>query len=94
MEDEDRQSSTRVATMEDEDRRSSTRIPAESATSFRRPPDRVKNAVYIREKKRCWLCQEEYKSGLEVAHNVDDSVAINQVCSSFISYCSWFDASP
>jgi len=80
--------------MEDEDGRSSTRIPAESATSFRRPSDKVKSTVYFREKKRCWLCQEEYKPGLEVAQNIDASIEIDQVCSSFISYCSWFDASP
>jgi hypothetical protein len=76
--------------MEDEDGRSSTGIPAESATSFRKPTDEVKSMVYFREKKRCWLCKERYKPGLEVAHNIDASIEIEKVCSSVISYIVLF----
>ena len=51
----------------------------------------VKSVVYFREERRirrCWLRKEEYKPILEVAYNVNASIQIQKVCSSFISYCS------
>jgi hypothetical protein len=60
-------------------RLSSARIPSENATSFFNPTDTVKSAVYLREERRCWLCNEEYKPILEVAHNVDAFVPIQKL---------------
>jgi hypothetical protein len=60
------------------------RIPSVQATSFRKASDGTKNAVIIRDHRKCWLCGAGWQPLLEVAHNVAASIPLEWVCSSFL----------
>jgi len=52
--------------------------------SFRKASDGTKNAVIIRDDRKCWLCSMDCEPILEVAHNVGACIPLKLVCSSFL----------
>ena len=59
-------------------------IPSVQATSFRKATDSTRNIVINRDGRMCWLCCSKWASSLDVAHNVDASIPLVWVCSSFL----------
>ena len=59
-------------------------IPSVQASSFRRATDITRNVVINRDGRMCWLCCLDWESSLDVAHNVDASIPLVWVCSSFL----------
>jgi hypothetical protein len=69
------------------------RIPSVQASSFRRASDSTKNAVVSRDNRKCWLCDVQLASILEVAHNVSASISLERVRSSFLFISLVLDSS-
>jgi hypothetical protein len=59
-------------------------IPSVHASSFRKATDTTRNVVVNRDGRMCWLCCLDWESSLDVAHNVDASIPLARVCSSFL----------
>jgi hypothetical protein len=59
-------------------------IPSVQASSFRRATETTRNMVINRDGRMCWLCCAKWESSLDVAYNVDASIPVAWVCSSFL----------
>jgi hypothetical protein len=59
-------------------------IPSVQASSFRKATETTKNVVTTRDNRMCWLCCIRLPSSLEVAYNINASVSLDLVCSSFL----------